>query len=252
MHFAVLSMSTCLAPALRSPGWTAEGGKAYMHGPDPLIERAKRGDQSAFRRIFLEHREVVARIVQRFLGPSPEVEDVIQDVFIHVHRSLPAFRGESKFSTWLYRLTANVTKMHIRRRRSRPRLADGPVPEAAPSCDGADAPDEAMASARRVRALYRILDDLPDKKRTVLILHDMEGLDARAISQIVDAPVLTVRTRLFYARKALYAALACDPDLHEVIDSMLGELPGRPGAGTAAPSPCEGHANPARKGTPGP
>ena len=94
-----------------------------------LIRRAQEGDTRAFRQLFTRHQGTVSRIVYRMIGPSPDVEDVVQDVFLNVYRSLPSFRGDSKFSTWLYRLATNVTRMHLRRGRSRPRFADVEVPE---------------------------------------------------------------------------------------------------------------------------
>lgn len=194
---------------------------------DPLVARAKAGDAAAFQALFRQHRDSVARTVHRFLGPSADLEDVVQDVFVHVYRSLPSFRGDAKFTTWLYRLTANVTKMHLRRARSRPRFADVSVPEATDDAT-AGRPDEIAERNERVSALYRLLDRLSDKKRTVLVLHDLEGLGAKEIAAIVDAPVLTVRTRLFYARKELYAALAEEPALAALMERFLSELPGRP------------------------
>jgi RNA polymerase sigma-70 factor (ECF subfamily) len=203
-----------------------------QHRPmDPdaaLIARAREGDTAAFRQIFQQHRQDVSRIVHRMLGPSADVEDVVQEVFLNVYRSLPSFRGESKFSTWLYRLSTNVTRMHLRRGRSRPRFADVEVPEAPRDSAPPDGPLEQIERAERVRALYRLLDRLSDKKREVLVLHDLEGVPAKEIAEIASIPVLTVRTRLFYARKELYAALAEEPSLRGVMEQLMDELPGRP------------------------
>lgn len=199
-----------------------------MEGVDSLISRAQAGEQRAFRELFTKHRGEVARLVFRMLGPSPDVDDVIQDVFVHVYRSLPSFRGESKFSTWLYRLTVNVTRMHLRRGRSRPQIADVDVPEAPRDSEPSDTPDRATERAERVRALYRLLEGLSEKKRAVLVMHDLEGVPAKEIAELVDAPVLTVRTRLFYARKELYAALANEPSLAQVAAALLAQLHGRP------------------------
>ncbi len=186
---------------------------------DPVIARAQEGDEAAFQELFRTHRDTVARIVHRVMGPSHEIEDVVQDVFIHVYRSISKFRGDSKFTTWLYRLTANVTKMHLRKKRSRPRFADVPVPEATDK--PVEQPDAAAARHQRVAALYRLVDKLSDKKRTVLVLHDFEGLPAKEIAAIVEAPVLTVRTRLFYARKELYAGLTDEPVLKAVVEQLM-------------------------------
>src|SRR5690606_31447082 len=188
-----------------------------------LIARAQEGDTAAFRQIFLRHRENVSRIVFRMLGPSADVEDVVQEVFLNVYRSLPSFRGDSKFSTWLYRLATNVTRMHLRRGRSRPKVADVEVPEAPRESRPPDGPDEQLERAERVRALYRLLETLSDKKREVLVLHDLEGVPAKEIAEVMGIPVLTVRTRLFYARKELYAALADEPSLRGVMEALMGE-----------------------------
>jgi RNA polymerase sigma-70 factor (ECF subfamily) len=196
---------------------------------DPLIRRAQEGDEAAFREIFLRHRAEVARTVQRVMGPSPDGDDVVQDVFVHVFRSLRSFRGDSKFSTWLFRLTVNVTRMHLRRGRSRPRIADVDVPETLGDDDAPQVlPDRAYESEERLRALYRVLDALGEKKRTVLVLHDLEGMASKEIAEIVDAPVLTVRTRLFYARKELYAAIAREPALAPLLAELGGDVRGRP------------------------
>ncbi len=202
-------------------------GKTRSRALDPVIERAMAGDETAFHEIFRDYKEVVARIVHRVMGPSHEIEDVVQDVFIHVFRSIGSFRGDAKFTTWLYRLTANVTKMHLRKKRSRPRFADVPVPEGRESRP-VETPDAVAERNERVVALYRLVDKLSEKKRAVLVLHDFEGLPAKEIAEIVEAPVLTVRTRLFYARKELYAALMDEPALAAVVGQLMETLPGRP------------------------
>ncbi|MBK8169337.1 MAG: sigma-70 family RNA polymerase sigma factor [Sandaracinaceae bacterium] len=195
-----------------------------MDAVDPLILRAQAGEESAFRELFLRHRGDVSRVVFRVLGPSPDVDDVTQDVFIHVYRSLKSFRGDSKFSTWLYRLTINVARMHLRKARSRPQISDAQVPEAPRAGEEFDGPDESLERSQRVKALYRLVEGLSDKKRAVLVLHDLEGVPAKQIAEIVEAPVLTVRTRLFYARKELYAAIAQDPALAPLLEEFKGLL----------------------------
>ncbi len=208
-------------------------------GLDPVVRRAQNGDESAFEELFARHRGDVSRLVHRVLGTTADVEDVVQEVFVHVFRSLPRFRGDSRFSTWLYRLTVNVSRMHLRRGRSRPRVVDVPVPEA-PRESHPDGPDRLTERRRRVEALHRLLDQLSEKKRTVLVLHDLQGVAPKDISEIVDAPVMTVRTRLFYARKELYALIAQDPSLAPAVEALLDELPGRP-----KPSRKGGEARPA-------
>lgn len=192
-----------------------------------LVERALAGDETAFRELFVRHRDDASRIVYRVLGPSPEIEDVVQEVFLHVYRSLGSFRGDARFSTWLYRLTVNVTRMHLRRKRSRPRFADVEVPDAAPTDDApALDPAEQVDQRARITALYRLVDALSEKKREVIVLHDFDGMPAKEIAESLGIPVLTVRTRLFYARKELYAAMAADPTLHVVVSAVADRMPG--------------------------
>jgi RNA polymerase sigma-70 factor (ECF subfamily) len=88
-----------------------------------LLRRAGAGDAAAFREVFVRHRNDVARLVYRMLNAPADLEDVVQEVFVQVFRSLKDFRGQSKFSTWLHRVTVNVVLMHRRSAKSRPVLA---------------------------------------------------------------------------------------------------------------------------------
>jgi RNA polymerase sigma-70 factor (ECF subfamily) len=217
-------------------------GRETVRRMDParaLIDRALAGDASAFRELFRAHRNDVARVVYRLLGPSADLEDVVQEVFLHVYRSLPSFRGDSRFSTWLYRLAVNVTRMHVRRGRSRPKFANVEVPDVASEVDARRDDPEALSEQReRVRVLYRLLDQIGEKKREVIVLHDFEGMPAKEIATLVDAPVLTVRTRLFYARKELYALMAAEPSLSEVLAALQKNAGASPSAAASTTAPA--------------
>jgi RNA polymerase sigma-70 factor (ECF subfamily) len=184
---------------------------------DPLIRRAQQGDERALRQLFERHRGDVTRIAARLLGPDAELEDVVQESFVQIFRSLPSFQGQSKLTTWIFRVVANVVRMQLRRKRSRPLLAHASDERLQREPDPGGRPDTDAERNERVRALYRHLDALSDKKRTVLVLHDLSGMAAKDIAELVEAPVMTVRTRLFYARKELLAALATDPATAELL-----------------------------------
>lgn len=191
-----------------------------------LVERCKAGDGLAFREVFRNHRADVARLVQRMSGRPGDLDDLVQEVFLQVYRSIKDFRGQSRFSTWLYRVTVNVVLMQRRAARSRPVLQ-----EASDESFGADMrelPDDQVARARRVAAFYRLLDRLSDKKRAVFVLHELEGLSPSEVAQVVSAPVLTVRTRLFYARRELLALLREEPALAFVARELCREESGEP------------------------
>ncbi len=191
---------------------SAAGSLNVVHAdPNDVLERAKNGDREAFRELFRRHRADVARLAFRMLGNQTDLEDVVQEVFLQVHRSLADFRGQSKFSTWLHRVTVNVVLMNRRAARSRPVFAAEALED--DELDGGRRPDEEAARNERMAAFRRVLERLPEKKRTVFVLHEIEGLLPAEISEIVDAPVLTVRTRLFYARRELCELMQAEPAL---------------------------------------
>ena len=199
-----------------------EGVRAATPEEEHLIARAASGDRAAFRVLYERHRSDVARLVFRMLGRRSDLEDVIQEVFVQVHKSLKDFRGQAKFSTWLHRVTVNVVLMHRRAARSRPVFADEPPTEVTEPGDTV-MPDEDAERRERMRAFERLLGRLADKKRIVFVLHELEGLPPSEIAQIVGAPVLTVRTRLFYARRELEEMLCEEPSLAGIkVDSPRG------------------------------
>ncbi|MBL8678426.1 MAG: sigma-70 family RNA polymerase sigma factor [Myxococcales bacterium] len=213
------------APALASvtqisaPSSHASASNTVDDAVPAYVRRAQAGDAQGFKELYSKHKRDVARLAMRMVGPRADLEDVVQEVFVQVFRSLSAFRGESRFSTWLHRVTVNVSLMYLRAQKSRPQLArDSVVPE--PATSDIESPASGAATAERLRALYAILDNLSDKKRVVFVLHDLEGVSASEIADTVGAPVLTVRTRLFYARREVYAAMAKDPSL----DAIAKEL----------------------------
>ena len=185
---------------------------------DDLVRRAQKGDRAAFTELFRRHRSDVARLVFRMLGPTADAEDVVQEVFLQVHKSLGEFRGQAKFTTWLHRVTVNVVLMVRRAARSRPVFAGEPVADHEP--DRGLLPDEDAARKARIAAFQRLLDRLPEKKRTVFILHEIEGQSPAEIAEIVDAPVLTVRTRLFYARRELAEMMREEPSLAQLAEEL--------------------------------
>ncbi|MBX3190595.1 MAG: RNA polymerase sigma factor [Labilithrix sp.] len=185
---------------------------AYRPDEDGLVARAAAGDREAFRGLFVRHRGDVARLVHRMLGAPADLDDVVQEVFFQVFRSLKDFRGQAKFSTWLHRVTVNVVLMHRRSARSRPVLTEE-VPGELVADAGQTLPDDDVDRRERMRAFERLLARLADKKRIVFVLHELEGMAPAEIAEIVGAPVLTVRTRLFYARREIEAMLADEPAL---------------------------------------
>jgi RNA polymerase sigma-70 factor, ECF subfamily len=219
-------------PQIGRVSWSEPATQDRQFGPLPvklravadltdLIERCKAGDGLAFREVFRNHRADVARLVLRMTGRPGDLEDLVQEVFLQVYRSIKDFRAQSRFSTWLYRLTVNVVLMQRRAARSRPVLQAASDDSFGADTDGL--PDDQLARARRVAAFYRLLDRLSDKKRAVFVLHELEGLSPSEVAKVVGAPVLTVRTRLFYARRELLGLLRDEPALEFVARELREE-----------------------------
>lgn len=180
-----------------------------------ILQEAASGRPEAFRKLFERHRTDVQRLVFRMVGARSDLDDIVQEVFLQVYRSLRDFRGQSKFSTWLHRVTVNVVLMHRRAAKSRPTYAEE-APHDIVADEGQVLPDEDAARRARMRAFGRLLDRLAEKKRDVFVLHELEGLSPAEISEIVGAPVLTVRTRLFYARRELEQMWKDEPTLASI------------------------------------
>lgn len=206
-----------------------------MGDASDLVARCRAGEAAAFRQLFREHRVPVTRLVHRMTSGSPDLEDLVQEVFVQVHRSLGGFRREALLSTWIYRIAVNVVLMHRRAQKSRP--GSLPAPPDGTLVDEGEQPDEQVARRRRVTALYRLLDRMSEKKRTVYILHELEGLTPTEIAKVVGSPVLTVRTRLFYARRTLLSELTREPALAALVES-LGPLSDPPPAAEAHKEPA--------------
>ena len=198
--------------------WLDTQGRAALQ-PRPMkalartdvVERAQAGEVEAFRELYAAHHRSVARQLT-FLVPRADLEDVLQDVFIEVFRSIKRFQGKSAFSTWLYRVAVHVA-MKARRRHTRSRLDI--VEDVPDQIDDGPQPIDVSLSAERQARVEALLSRLSPKKRAVLVMHDLQGVEAATIAEVLGTNVLTVRTRLFYARRELEALAKADPALSE-------------------------------------
>ncbi|MCC7384527.1 MAG: sigma-70 family RNA polymerase sigma factor [Deltaproteobacteria bacterium] len=152
--------------------------------------------------LYRAHAPAVARWVARLGGPGVDLEDVVQEVFLIAGVKLSGFRGDAKVTTWLYRITSNVVRHQRRRARVRRWLSLGEVDEGALT-SSAPTPIEGLERRRAERQLYRLLDRLPEKYRTVLILHELEQLSGPEIAELTRVAPSTVWVRLHRARARL-------------------------------------------------
>jgi len=166
-----------------------------------------------FDTIYREQRQRVLATVRSVLGPSDEIEDVVQLVFIEVHRSLARFEGRAKLSTWVYRISVNVALQHIRRKKRRRWLMLGMTGDEAESHRDAGRPELRLEDRQILERVYKAADRLSEKKRVVWVLHELQGLSPTEIAEVLEVPMNTVRSRLLAARKEVKSRLERDGTL---------------------------------------
>jgi RNA polymerase sigma-70 factor (ECF subfamily) len=178
-----------------------------------LVERAQRGDKHAFELLVAKYQRRLGRLISRFVRNAAEVEDVTQEAFIKAYRALPAFRGDSAFYTWLYRIGINTAKNHlVAQGRRAPASTPFDTEEAEDFEDAAllhevATPENELMSKQVVEVVNASLQELPDDLRTALTLREIEGLSYEEIAAVMDCPIGTVRSRIFRAREAIAANL---------------------------------------------
>ncbi len=194
-----------------------ETGSASALGPADeadLIDRCRRDERAAQDELYHRFRRQVAANLYRVLGDRTDLDDLVQEVFVIAFRGLEKFRRDARLSTWLYRICVNVALGRIRTRKRRP-LTYGVDLETTididPSLiDRPETPERSLERRQDQERVYSALEHLAPKKRMVLYLHEIEGLDLKEIAYLVDSNPVTVRTRLFYARREFYKVIAND------------------------------------------
>jgi len=165
-----------------------------------IVNACRSGDTAAWRSLYDRYAPLVHRFSAALGVPIDEREDAAQDIFVAVYRSLRHFRGEAQLSTWIYRIAARHAIRMGRRRRTREMMHLTMVKEKPPI---ATDPSE---RSTHIATLDRMLAKLPPKKRTVLVLFEIEGLSAKEISDVVGCPENTVWSRLHHARAEMVKA----------------------------------------------
>ncbi|MGB9618867.1 MAG: RNA polymerase sigma factor [Armatimonadota bacterium] len=178
---------------------------------DTFVARIKDGDGSAFGELVQRHQRAVYGVVSRMISDRDDVDDIVQDVFVQAFKSLPGFKQEASFGTWIYRIAVNTTIKHIRKTRSRRGTSiDDPAARLADTLasNGPNGPDDAAEKAERREAVRRAVEALPEHHRAVVVLHYFQNLGYDEIAKITSCSVGTVWSRLHYACRKLKGQLA--------------------------------------------
>jgi len=174
-----------------------------------LVERAQRGDKRAFELLVEKYQRKLGRLLARFIRDPAEVEDVTQEAFIKAYRALPAFRGDSAFYTWLYRIGINTAKSYLMALgRRAPTSTEVEAEDAEGFEDGEqlrdiNTPESMLLSKEIAETVNATIEQLPEELRTAIQLREIEGMSYEDIARIMDCPIGTVRSRIFRAREAI-------------------------------------------------
>lgn len=173
-----------------------------------LVERVQKGDKRAFDLLVRKYQHRVLKLVGRFVNDAAEAEDVAQEAFLKAYRALPAFRGDSAFYTWLYRIAINTAKNTLVSNRRRPvdfdlDLQDPEQHDRQARLKEGDTPEGVLLTDEIRGVVEEALEQLPEDLRRAIVLRELEGLSYEEIAEAMDCPVGTVRSRIFRAREAI-------------------------------------------------
>lgn len=174
-----------------------------------LVARAQRGDKQAFELLVEKYQRKLARLLSRFIRDPAEVEDVTQEAFIKAYRALPAFRGDSAFYTWLYRIGINTAKNYLMAMgRRAPTSTEVEADEAEGFEEGEqlrdiNTPESMLLSNEIAQTVNATIEGLPEELRIAIQMREIEGMSYEDIAKAMDCPIGTVRSRIFRAREAI-------------------------------------------------
>jgi RNA polymerase sigma-70 factor, ECF subfamily len=174
---------------------------------EELVARAKAGDLDCFNQLVVRWERPIYALAYRTLGREEEARDVVQEAFLRAYRGLRGFKGEAKFSSWLYRITLNLCRDWSRRERRAPIVQ---VPEGTDPMDLADehvqpteSVEDLVARREMSAAVAKAMAELPEEQRTAILLKEYHGLTFQEIAGMLDCPLSTVKTRLYQGLSVL-------------------------------------------------
>lgn len=173
-----------------------------------LVARAREGDQRAFELLVRKYQHKVLKLIMRYVRDMDEAMDLTQETFVKAWKALGAFRGESAFYTWIYRIAVNTAKNHLVSAQRQPYTVELDADEtdqyaAEPALTDAGTPEGEALGSELHRVVMQAIHDLPEDLRTAITLRELEGLSYEEIAEVMGCPIGTVRSRIFRAREAI-------------------------------------------------
>jgi RNA polymerase sigma-70 factor (ECF subfamily) len=181
---------------------------------EELVARSIRGDAESFNQLILRWERPIYALAYRTIGREEDARDVCQETFLRAFRALPGFRGQSKFSSWLYRIALNLCHDWLRRERRTPLVQapeDVDLDELAANAGPSESIEDLVARKSLGRLVERAVAQLPPEQRTALILKEYHGLTFHEIADLVGCPLSTVKTRVYQGLLVLRRELMKEP-----------------------------------------
>ena len=167
---------------------------------EELVARSIGGDLESFNQLVLRWERPIYALAYRVIGREEDARDVCQETFLRAFRALGGFKGQAKFSSWLYRITLNLCRDWIRRERRQP-IAQAPegvdLVELAGEAEDTESIEELVARKEIGAAVAKAMALLPEEQRTAIVLKEYHGLTFQEIADMLDCPLSTVKTRLY-------------------------------------------------------
>src|SRR5881394_2811505 len=178
---------------------------------EELVAKSIGGDADSFKELILRWERPIYALAYRTIGREEEARDVCQETFLRAFRALPGFRGQAKFSSWLYRIALNLCRDWIRRERRAPVVQppeDVDLIELAAAAEPSESIEDLMARKDLSRLVEQAMALLPEEQRTAIVLKEYHGLTFQEIAELVGCPLSTVKTRLYQGLIVLRRELA--------------------------------------------
>ena len=173
---------------------------------EELVARSQSGDVESFNQLILRWERPIYALAYRVIGREEEARDVCQEAFLRAFRALPGFKGQAKFSSWLYRITLNLCRDWIRRQRRTPvsqMPEDVDLAEMAATQGPVESIEDLVARRELSAVVEEAMAQLPEEQRTAIILKEYHGMTFQEIAELQGCPLSTVKTRLYQGLSVL-------------------------------------------------
>ena len=173
-----------------------------------LVERVQRGDSRAFDLLVRKYQHKIVSVIGRYVSDWSEAQDVSQEAFLRAYRAIQAFRGDSAFYTWMYRIAINTAKNYLVSQGRRPptddiQIDDAVIHEGSMRLRETATPEREMMRQEIEQTVFATVEALPEELRVAITLREVDGLSYEEIAETMNCPIGTVRSRIFRAREAI-------------------------------------------------